>query len=41
MEEDEENNIILQHYKELSNHQNINELKSQIKNIIKKAEERI
>ena len=41
MEEDEENNIILQYYKELPNHQNINELKSQIKNIIKEAEERI
>ena len=41
LEEDEENNILLQYFKELPNHQNINELKNQIKNIIKEAEERI
>ena len=41
MEEDEENNIILQHYKELLTHQNLNDLSNQIKNTIKEAEERI
>ena len=41
IEEDEENNIILQHFKELLAHQNINELINQIKSTIKEAEERI
>ena len=41
IEEDEENNIILQHFKELLTHQNINELINQIKSTIKEAEERI
>ena len=41
MEEKEDNNILLQYYKEFLNHKNISELKSQIKNIIKEAEERI
>ena len=41
IEEDEENNIILQHFKELLTHQNINELTNQIKSTIKEAEERI
>ena len=41
LEEDEENNILLQYFKELPNHQNINELKNQIKNIIKEEEKRI
>ena len=40
-EEDEENNIIIHQFKELLTHQNLNELKSRIKKIIKEAEERI
>ena len=41
MAEDEEKNILLQHFKELLTHQNLNDLSKQIKDIIKEEEERI
>ena len=40
-QEEEENNFILKYYKELLKHKNINELKNQIKQVIKDTVERI
>ena len=40
-EEDEENNLIFQLFKELLNHKSINELRTQIKKVIKETAERI
>ena len=41
LEQEEENNFILKYYKDLLKHKNINELKYQIKQIIKETVERI
>ena len=40
-EEDDKKNVIIKHFKDLLNHQNLNELKNQIKKAIKQASERI
>ena len=40
-EEDDKKNIIIKHFKDLLNHQNLSELKNQIKKSIKQAAERI
>ena len=41
LEQDEENNFILKYYKDLLKHKNINELRNQIKQVIKETVERI
>ena len=41
LEEDEENNMLFPLYKELLNHKDLNELKNQIKKVIKETAERI
>ena len=41
LEEDEENNLLLPLFKELLNHKDLNELKNQIKKVIKETAERI
>ena len=40
-EEDDKKNVLVKHFKDLLNHQNLNELKNQIKKAIKQAAERI
>ena len=41
LEQDEENNFILKYYKDLLKHKNLNELRNQIKQVIKETVERI